>query len=329
MGILGFVICVIFYLSLVNGRTFSSAIRRSQEVRHRQFVAFRGGETRKDILDDTKNGDKREKLIKVEKRSKANKRKRKQSENSKKVKTEDTKDEEEIEAAAISLNVPFHEILKRTWDRTPPITLAYLIASISLTTYAFCFNQNRWPSILHFNWTDVLLKWHFWKLITGFLFLGPFDLFYPLTLQFIWQNMSQLEKLFYKTPEEFFFLLLFGGTMLILFYTILGLPMTMLGHNLGSYLLYIWSKLFEGMDVNFMDIFVLKSELLPYFFCLQSILLEQQFPTGDLLGIVIGYLYYLLKQKNRIWIPEAVKSFFRSSPFLQSKYSKFKDDFEL
>jgi hypothetical protein len=246
-----------------------------------------------------------------------------------------TDDEEAIEAENIqisddksSVGVPFGGTVAKIVSRTPPVTLTYLFISLAVTVLAFFFNSNQWPSSLSFNWNSILLKGQVWRLISGFFFLGPLDIFYPLTLQFIWQNMSQLEKLSYKEPEEFVILLLFGCFSLVLVYSLIGLPMTFLGHNLGAYLLYIWSKLFEGMDVNFMDIFVLKSEFLPYFFCLQSLLLEQQIPYGDIIGILIGYLYSVLRKRNLLKSPSFLSSFIRRNLFLRTQYEKFKDDFE-
>jgi hypothetical protein len=224
-------------------------------------------------------------------------------------------------------SLPFGGTIAKIASRTPPITLGYLFTSVTVTVLAFFFNSNQWPSFLSFSWKSIL-KGQLWRLISGFFFLGPLDIFYPLTLQFIWQNMSQLEKLSYKEPEEFVTLLLFGCFSLVLVYSLIGLPMTFLGHNLGAYLLYIWSKLFEGMDVNFMDLFVLKSELLPYFFCLQSLLLEQQIPYGDIIGIIIGYLYSMFRQRNLLNAPSFFNSFFRQNLFLRKQYEKFRDDFE-
>jgi Derlin-2/3 len=219
-------------------------------------------------------------------------------------------------------------VVKQFFTRTPPITLFYLTTSITITCLSFFLNQNRWPSVLSFSWKDILLHFHFWKLFTGFFYLGSMDIFYPLTLQFIYQNMAQLEKLFCKNPEEFLFLILFGCTSLIGVYSVFGLPTNMLGHNLGSYLLYLWSKFFEGMDVNFMDLFVIKSEVLPFFFCLQSLLLEQQIPYGDLIGIFVGFVYYLLKQRGLIFIPSGFKNLFQMK-FLKGRYEKLKEEFEV
>lgn len=255
---------------------------------------------------------------------------------SKASKREKLKEESEAEQLKLKVDTQGHfmnsnifQTLSQFINRTPPITLVYLLISAFITILSFMFNHNQWPQFLMFNWNDILLRGCLWKLLSGFFYLGSLDIFYPLTLQFIHQNMSQLEKLFCKSPEEFFCLICFGCASLIVLYTVLGLPMGMLGHNLGSFLLYLWSKYFEGMDVNFMDILILKSEFLPYFFCLQSLLLERQFPYGDLIGILVGYFYYLLKERGYLQSPTFLKAFFAKNRFFSQRYAKLKDDFEL
>ncbi len=62
--------------------------------------------------------------------------------------------------------------------------------------------------------------------------------------------------------------------------------------------MYIWARIFEGTDVNVMDLFVTKSELLPWFFCLQTLVLEGELPVADFLGIVVGHLYHYLSKRK-------------------------------
>jgi hypothetical protein len=47
-----------------------------------------------------------------------------------------------------------------------------------------------------------------------------------------------------------------------------------------------------------MDLFVTKSELLPWFFCLQTLVLEGELPIADFLGIVVGHLYHYLSKRK-------------------------------
>lgn len=210
------------------------------------------------------------------------------------------------------------------FEKTPPITRYFLTTSFFITLLSCLLNKNQWPSLLHFEWTPVLFQFQWWRIVSAFLYFGPLDIFYPLTLQFVWQHMGQLERLSSKSPEDFFVMTLFGGLALILLYPFLGISMKFLGHNLATYYVYIWARTFEGSDVNFMDLFTLKAELMPWFFCLQSFLLEQEIPFADLIGIGVGHIYYYLSNKKILKIPERIREWFRS-PLMRNAYRKFYD----
>ena len=224
-------------------------------------------------------------------------------------------------------NLPVVSTLTDVWAKTPPITQAYVGSSIAITLLSFALNRNKWPDILHFQWKPILGGFQYWRIITAFLFFGQLDMFYPLTMQFVWQHMSQLEKLSYAHPEEFLVMLLFGGASLITLYSFLGISMKFLGHNLATYLVYIWSRVFEGADINFMDLVTLKSEMLPWFFCAQTFLLEREIPFADLIGILVGHIYHYLKKKEVLRAPAALRDWFASDG-MQKRYARFKNDFE-
>ena len=214
------------------------------------------------------------------------------------------------------------------WIKTPPITQVYVGSSIFLTLFAFALNKNTWPELFNLNWKSVLTKFQLWRPFTAFLFFGPLGLNYILTIQFVWTYMAQLEKLHYNKPEEFFMLLIFGASTLVALYSILGLSVQYLGHNLSTFLVYIWARTFEGTDVNVMDLFNLKAEILPWFFCAQTYLLEGEIPFADFLGIVVGHLYhYIFLEKKIHIIPKFIKDYFES-PEIKKKYETFKGDFE-
>eukprot|EP01036_Dinobryon_divergens_P024673 gene24673-33144_t len=259
--------------------------------------------------------------------------KRKENKKVEKVVEEVEEEEEEEEEVAEEETtesrkaIPLMSSISSLWSKTPPISQVYLLSSIVLTVSTFILNQNKWPDFLLFDWKSILFGFQYWRLFTAFLFFGPLDLFYPLTLQFVWQHMSQLEKLNYNKPEEFLLMLLFGGVTLITIYSFLGISMKFLGHNLATFLVYIWSRVFEGLDVNFMDIINLKAEMIPWFFCAQTYLLEKEVPFADLIGIVVGHLYHYMREKKVLRAPEFIKKLFESDEMKQ-KYAKFKDDFE-
>ena len=236
---------------------------------------------------------------------------------------EDTDDNEDFEQRK---PLPMVSTVTSIWNKTPPMTQVYIASSMCITLLSFLLNKNKWPDFLHFDWGSIFTG-QVWRLYTAFLFFGQLDMFYPLTMQFVWQHMAQLEKLNYSKPEEFLVMLLFGAGTLITLYSLLGISMKFLGHNLATFLVYIWSRVFEGSDVNFMDLLTLKAEMLPWFFCAQTFLLEREVPLADLIGIVVGHIYYYLKQKKVLKAPEAMRKWFQSEQ-MQLKYAKFKSDFE-
>jgi Derlin-2/3 len=213
------------------------------------------------------------------------------------------------------------------WTKTPPITQVYVGSSLALSMLVFAANKNVWPEFLNLSWKHVLMG-QLWRPFTAFLFFGPLGLNYILTVHFVWTYMAQLEKLNYKAPEDFFVLIAFGATALLALYSVLGLSTKFLGHNLSTYLVYIWARLFEGTDVNVMDLFLLKAEVLPWFFCAQTFILEGEVPFADLLGIVVGHLYHVLSKRKMLVAPAPIKAWFSSERMTQ-RYNKFKGDFEV
>lgn len=222
---------------------------------------------------------------------------------------------------------PMVQSITDMWTKTPPITQVYVGLSILLTLICFVANKNNWPNVLNLEWDKVLFKFQIWRPFTAFLFFGPFGLNYILTLQFVWTYMAQLEKLNYNKPEDYFVMISFGGISLIVLYALLGLSTKFLGHNLSTFLVYIWARLFEGTEVNVMDLFFLKAEVLPWFFCAQTLILEGELPFADFLGIVVGHLYHYLTKQKILKTPQIVKDWF-SKESIRKKYAMYKDDFE-
>jgi Derlin-2/3 len=239
---------------------------------------------------------------------------------------EDDFDEEESPASKGQADV-VTSYIKDIWVKTPPISQIYLGSTLGLAIACFVLNKNQWPEYLNLEWKPFLTRFQLWRPITAFMYFGPIGLNYILTMQFVWTYFAQLEKLHYNRPEEFLLMILFGCVTLIGSYSLLGLSTKFLGHNLSTYLVYIWSKLFEGTEVSVMDLFLLKAELLPWFFVAQTFLLEGEMPYADMLGIVVGHLYHYLAKIKILVAPPFLKDLF-SSPKIQAKYARFKGEFE-
>jgi hypothetical protein len=189
--------------------------------------------------------------------------------------------------------MPFGRTFVKYVMKTPPIARVYTLATLSVSLVSLAFMNNDWPvGSLDFRFFDVVFRFQFWRVLTGFMYFGSFSINFLLTLHFVWEYFSQLEKIYIQTPEEFGMLLIFSVASLCLCYSVLGLNSLYLGHNLSSVLVYVWSRLFEGMnltdmessvtytdfyigmDVSIMGLFTIKAELLPWFFCAQGLLMD-------------------------------------------------------
>ncbi|CBJ26891.1 Derlin (Degradation in endoplasmic reticulum protein) (Der1-like protein) [Ectocarpus siliculosus] len=219
----------------------------------------------------------------------------------------------------------FVDRLKQDWKKTPVITRAYFQVSVAITLAAAALNENQWPTFLLLDWRPAIFKLQLWRLFTPFLNLGPLGLNFALTAHFAWTYMSHLEKLHYREPHTFVMLLAFGMSSLLLLTLVTGGDVNSsytLGHSMNCFLVMIWSRKFAGTRVNMLDMFELPTELLPYFFVAQTLMMEGVIPWVDLSGILIGYAWQTLSLKGLLKAPKPLVNLFRNNAFLRAEYAK-------
>lgn len=139
--------------------------------------------------------------------------------------------------------------------------------------------------------------------------------------------MATLEKLSHTEPWEFAVMMAFGASLLLAGVSLIGLNSRFLGHNLSCFLVYIWARTYEGQEVNVLEFFNIKAELLPWFFAAQTYLLEHELPIHDLLGIAIGHLFVWTRQRDILRAPSWLIEAFTSRPDLMAKYAQMADEF--
>ena len=226
------------------------------------------------------------------------------------------------------------DLLLEAWKKTPPVTKMFLQASAATTLYGFLFNKNEFPKLLSLEWKPVLYKLQFWRLFTSFLNFGPFGLGYLLTAQFVWMYMSTLERLSHNKPYDFWIMLFFGKLSMVVGYPLLRLSPRFLGHNLSTFLVYIWSRYHEGVEVNLFELFNTRAELLPWLFLAQTFLLEGEPPILDFLGIVFGHIYHHCKSVGLLQAPPALVNWYEKSKSplaarIRDSYRVISSDFEV
>ena len=165
----------------------------------------------------------------------------------------------------------------KTFDRiieayhtTPPFTKAYLTSSFVVTALGAILTKNEFPPLLTLDWNKVFKSFQIWRPFTAFLNLGSFGpIGYPMTIHFVHQYMSSLERSSHNKPYDFWIMILFGMTSMVVGYPMMKLNSRFLGHNISTFLTYIWSRMYEGMDVGVFDFIHIKAEVLPWFMLAQ------------------------------------------------------------
>lgn len=221
--------------------------------------------------------------------------------------------------------------LSKMWAKTPPVTKAYLTASFTVAAFGMLFNKNQFPDIMLWDTKKVLTRLQLWRPFTSFLNFGPLGLSYVLTVQFVWVYMSTLERLNHNRPYDFWIMLLFGMTSMVIGYPILKLSPRFLGHNLSTFLVYIWSRYHEGVEVNMFDMLTVKAELLPWLFLAQTYLLEGEPPILDFLGIIFGHIYHHCKTIGILQAPDSLTAWYEKSDAassLRELYKPISSDFD-
>lgn len=216
------------------------------------------------------------------------------------------------------------------YHRTPPITKAYLTAAFGASTLGYITNKNEFPKILALDWNKVFKSGQIWRPFTAFLNLGSLSIVgYPLSIHFVHQYMSHLERLKHDKPYDFWIMLVFGMTMMTVGYAGFKQDPRLLGHNLSTFFVYIWSRMFEGTDVLFFYVRV-KAELLPWVIMAQTYFLEGEAPLLDFLGIVFGHVFYHFRKVGLLSAPEWLINWYNESPqaaVLREKYKTISVEF--
>jgi len=243
-------------------------------------------------------------------------------------------DEDDMEAAEDDFGEGgISERLLAAYEKTPPFTKAYLTASAAVAALGYLTNGNQFPAIFLLDWKSVLTKMQIWRPFTAFLNIGPFGLGYAMTAQFVWTYMATLERMNHSHPYDFWLMIFFGCASMVAGYSFLKIPPTFLGHNLSTFLVYVWSRYHEGLEVNMFELFTARAEMLPWLFLAQTFLLEGVFPTLDLLGILFGHIYHHLWTTNALKAPKFMINWYNgdsaSGKAIKEKYKRISSDFEM
>lgn len=184
-----------------------------------------------------------------------------------------------------------------TWyTEIPIISRLYLTAAIGTTTA--CFMDFVSPLTLYYNYDLIVHKKQFWRLVSSFLFFGSFSLDFLFHLYFVVRYCRLLEEgPFRGRTADFIYMLLFGGITMIICAVVFDAfaKIKFLGHPLAFMMVYIWARWPDNMHIrmSLFGLFPFNAPYLPWVLLMFSLFLGNPIET-DLLGIVVGHVYYFL-----------------------------------
>eukprot|EP01031_Cornospumella_fuschlensis_P029440 gene29440-35535_t len=166
------VLCIIFLCSLASllghstqSHSFVARLRDANQKLSRPhlWLKIKGGASPKaNVKKNSKNA------VKKKNEHGNNKQKKKSVEDSPKLaKTqvadveadEDDEEDEDLEQSSDStVSSKPNMLVDILFNKTPPITRAYILVSTFLGVFNFLFNKNQWPEILTFSWKKVFLN---------------------------------------------------------------------------------------------------------------------------------------------------------------------------
>lgn len=183
------------------------------------------------------------------------------------------------------------QIVREEYFQIPIITRSYTTACV-LTTVAVQLDLIT-PFQLYFNPEIVIKKYQIWRLFTTFLFFGTFGFNFLFNIIFTYRYCRMLEEgSFRGRTADFLFMFVFGGTLMIIFALFVNL--LFLGQAFTIMLVYIWSRRNPYVRMNFFGLLNFQAPYLPWVLLAFSVLLGNAVMV-DLMGIVVGHIYYFLE----------------------------------
>jgi len=180
------------------------------------------------------------------------------------------------------------------WFASLPIITKTLLVSTLLMGFGVTFNFVSPYSVI-FDWPSIKDKFHVWRLLTSFIFLGQFSFNFAVHTYVLYQNSLRYEVNPFNTGA--------GGTsadylwMLMLCMTTLHavgflFDMPVLSEPLLYAIMYTWSRKDPDSISNIFG-FKFKSLYLPWMYVVIETLMGHPV-MGLLLGIAVGHLYYFM-----------------------------------
>ncbi|KAL5662881.1 hypothetical protein ACJX0J_022989 [Zea mays] len=193
------------------------------------------------------------------------------------------------------------------WYRQMPIiTRSYLTAAV--VTTVGCTLEIISPYHLYLNPKLVVQHYEIWRLVTNFLYFRKMDLDFLFHMFFLARYCKLLEENSFRgRTADFFYMLLFGATVLTSIVLIGGMipyisetfaRILFLSNSLTFMMVYVWSKHNPFIHMSFLGLFTFTAAYLPWVLLGFSILVGSS-TWVDLLGMIAGHVILVHNKRLR------------------------------
>ncbi|KAI9335818.1 Derlin [Pilaira anomala] len=183
-----------------------------------------------------------------------------------------------------------------TWfSEIPPITRIYVSAAC-FTSIAVQLGFVH-PLQLWLNYESIVHEFQWWRLITNFFYFGPLSIDFCFHVFFLARYSRMMEEGFFRNkPADYVWLMLFSAGLLIILSIIVPFAyLPFMGSALSFTMVYIWARRNPYVRLNFLGLIIFTAPYLPWVLLLFSLCLGGQLPIGDILGVLVGHIYYFFE----------------------------------
>jgi Derlin-2/3 len=189
-------------------------------------------------------------------------------------------------------NVPDNNPIEQWYREVPPITKYYTMTT-AVIALSLQFGYIT-PYQMYYHPNLVIFNGQIWRLLSTFLYFGPFGIDFLFHTFFMMRYFRSLEESWYRGKQaEFSLLLIVGGCLLLILGPIFG--MVFLGPPLVFMMVYIWGRRNPYLMMSFLGLFTFTAPYLPWVLLGFSLIISKSFPLGDFIGILVGHIYYFLE----------------------------------
>ncbi|CEP17919.1 hypothetical protein [Parasitella parasitica] len=112
------------------------------------------------------------------------------------------------------------------------------------------------------------------------------------------------EGFFRNKPADYVWLMVFSASVLLAISIIVPFAsLPFMGSALSFTMVYIWARRNPYVRLNFLGLLVFTAPYLPWVLLIFSLCLGGQIPTGDILGVLVGHIYYFFED---VWPQDPV-----------------------